>query len=160
MVGWCAVIRLQPGTVILDAADVDYVTRALEHLAQLMAERRDADGNPTPSQPSPRLVAFTAKLRRAVDSLPVGETAADHAQGVEPSVQPADARASKHVPVHGGRHEYGTGDAARILGISPSGVRDLARRGRLPARHTGTRWVYPARTVDAEAERRAARLVG
>lgn len=150
-------IRVPPGALILDGAEVDYVARALEHLAQLMAERRDAGGNPTPSQPSARLVAFTAKLRRAADSLPPGERVADHAQGVESSAQPADVRAPQRVSVHGGRHEYRTGDAARILGLSASGVRDLARRGRLPARHTGTRWVYPADAVDAEAERRAAR---
>lgn len=153
-------IRVPPGAVILDPGEVDYVARALEHLAELMAGRRDAGGNPTPSQPSPRLVALTAKLRRTADSLPVGDTPVDHTQGAESSAQPSDVRAPQPVSVHGGRHEYGTGDAARALGITAAGVRDLARRGRLPARHTGTRWVYPADAVNAEAEHRAARRGG
>lgn len=153
-------IRLPPGAVILDPAEVDYVARALEHLAQVMAERRDENGNPSPSQPSARLATLTAKLRRAVDSLPVGDMAADHTEQTEPSAQPSDVRALQRDSMHGGRHELGTGEAARALGITPGGVRDLARRGRLPARHTGTRWVYPASAVDAEAEHRKAARQG
>lgn len=42
--------------------------------------------------------------------------------------------------------------AAAVLGISPSGVRDLARRGRLVSRKAGGRWVYSL----ADAERIAA----
>ena len=49
-----------------------------------------------------------------------------------------------------------TSEAARILGISAHGVRDLVRRGQLPAHNTGTRWLLPARLVVARAERQAA----
>lgn len=156
-------IRLPPGAVILEPHDVDYVARALEEFARLMAERRDTRGRPAPSQPSHRLQAVTEKLRGAVDSagsLAVGDPAADHPEPIEPSAQPSDVRALQRDSVHGGRHELGTGDAARTLGITPGGVRDLARRGRLPARHTGTRWVYPADAVDAEAKHRAAHRAG
>ena len=153
-------IRPERGWLILDRSEVDYVARALDHLGQLMAERRDEHGNPTPSQPSARLTALTAKLHRAVDSLPVDEPAADRAERAESSAQPSDVRALQRDSVHGGRHELGTGEAARALGLSASGVRDLARRGRLPARHTGTRWVYPASAVHAEAEHRTAARQG
>ncbi|MCK5756508.1 MAG: hypothetical protein KAH46_27770, partial [Mycobacterium sp.] len=106
-------IRLPPGAVILDPAEVDYVARALDYLGQLMAERRDGHGNPTPSQPSARLTALTAKLRRTVDSLPVVEPAGDRAERAEPSARPSDVRALQRDSVHGGRHELGTGEAAR-----------------------------------------------
>lgn len=153
-------IRVPPGAVILDPAEVDYVARALEHFAVVMAGRRDTDGNPTPSTPSPKLVVLTAKLRRAAgdsaDALTLGELAADVDGPPELSVRPSDACAPQRDSMHAGPHDdIGTGDAARALGITASAVRDLARRGRLPARHTGTRWVYPAAAVDAEAKRRA-----
>jgi excisionase family DNA binding protein len=41
-------------------------------------------------------------------------------------------------------------EAAAVLGITSTGVRDLAARGRLPgARHIGMLWWVPARTVVA-----------
>jgi len=45
-------------------------------------------------------------------------------------------------------HVIGTGDAARRLGITPNAVRDLARRGRIVATRTGTRWRFETRTLD------------
>lgn len=48
-------------------------------------------------------------------------------------------------------------EAAGILGCTPANVRDLARRGRLPRRRAGRGWVYPAASVVALAEKRAAR---
>ena len=77
-----AVIQRAAG-VLLDADDAAYVVNALDLLARLLAEQRDAHGNPTPSQPSPRLVATTAKLRRTVDSL----TAPDHQPAAQADFQ-------------------------------------------------------------------------
>jgi excisionase family DNA binding protein len=144
--------------VLLDRADAAYVASALDEFARLMAERRDARGNPMPSQPSPRLLATTAKLRRAVDSLadrdpPVERT--DHAERSEPPVETASVRAVQRLPMDAGSHDIGTGDAARRLGITPNAVRDLVRRGRLDGTRTGTRWRFDAHTVDAYVARRA-----
>lgn len=144
--------------VFLDRADAAYLANALDAFAQLLAERRDARGNPTPSQPSPRLVATMARLHRAVDSLAVRDVAAehaDHAEGSEPPVETASVRAVQRLPMDAGPHDIGTGDAARRLGITPNAVRDLARRGRLDGTRTGTRWRIDAHTVDAYADRRA-----
>ena len=51
------------------------------------------------------------------------------------------------IPVHTAPREPGTVDtttAATELGITPSGVRDLVRRGRLPAvRRAGRWWIDP-----------------
>lgn len=156
-------IRLQPGAVILDPAEVDFVGRALEHLGQLMAERRDADGNSTPSQPSARLAALTAKLRRAAvsaDPLAVDDTAADHQQRAQPPDSSASVRASQPDSRHAGPHDIGTAEAARRLGITANGVRDLVRRGRLDVRRNGGRWLVNAASVDAHAARMAARRGG
>ncbi|MCV7005659.1 helix-turn-helix domain-containing protein [Mycobacterium gordonae] len=50
-----------------------------------------------------------------------------------------------------------TGEAAAILGIGPNGVRDLVRRGKLPAHRAGGRLLLPALPVVERAERRAAK---
>ena len=127
--------------VLLDAEEADYVARALDLLANLLAGQR--------SHPTPRLAAVTAKLRKTtenthVSAQSVGETARQFAAQRDPVNDPAHAT-------------LGTGDAARILGITPNAARDLARRRRIPARHTGTRWRFDAAAVVVEAERRAAK---
>lgn len=152
-------IRLPPGAVILDAAEVDYIAGALESFVQLLAERRDEHGDPAPRPPTPRLLALTAGLRTA-DSLAVPETAADHGQRAEPPAGTASVRAPQHHSVDAGPHVIGTGAAARYIGITANAVRDAARRGRLPARRTGTRWVFDAEAVAAYARRKAARRAG
>lgn len=48
-------------------------------------------------------------------------------------------------------------EAARLLGITASGVRDLVYRGQLPGHRAGGRWLLPAAPVIERAERRAAR---
>jgi excisionase family DNA binding protein len=149
------VIRMPPGAVILEPAEVEYLARPLESFAQLMAVRRDHNGNLAPSRPSPRLAAITDKFRRTVDSLAVRDSAADHRQQAESSAGSASVRAPERDSGHAGPHDIGTGDAARRLGITPNAVRDLARRGRVPVTHTGTRWRYDAAAVDALAEQRA-----
>ncbi|WP_185935044.1 helix-turn-helix domain-containing protein [Mycolicibacterium hodleri] len=150
--------------VHLDHADAAYLVNALDEFARMMAERRDARGNPTPSQPSPRLVDTTAKLRRAVDSLADRDPAADHADHAERSEPPAEAlavgpgvRAPQRNSVDAGPHDIGTGDAARRLGITPNAARDLARRGRIAAHYNGTRWQFDAAAVAARAEQRASK---
>jgi excisionase family DNA binding protein len=148
---------MPPGAVLLDPAEVDFIARALEQFAQLMAERRDHNGNPTPSKPSARLSAMTEKLRRAVASLAVTDSTADHGQPENRQSESASVRAPQRDPVHGGRHDIGTGEAARYLGITPNAVRDAARRKRLPARHTGTRWVFDAAAVADHAQCQKAR---
>lgn len=47
-----------------------------------------------------------------------------------------------------------TGEAASILGCTQANIRDLRRRGRLPGHNAGGRWLYPAASVIARAERR------
>lgn len=127
--------------VLLDADEADYLARALDLLARLLAGQR--------SHPSARLVAVTAKLRKStetthVSARSVGETARKFAA----------QRDSVNDPAHA---VMGTGDAARVLGITPNAARDLARRQRIPAQHTGTRWRFDASAVIVEAERRAAK---
>lgn len=141
--------------VFITADDAAYVVHALDLLARLLAEQRDANGNPMPSTPTPRLAAMTAKLRRTVDSLALRDKAADHAQCLEAPDGNASVRAPQYDSVDAGPHDIGTGDAARRLGITPNAVRDLARRGRLAVTHTGTRWRFDAHAVNALAEQRA-----
>ncbi|MGK9270326.1 helix-turn-helix domain-containing protein [Williamsia muralis] len=45
-------------------------------------------------------------------------------------------------------------EAGRVLGITANGARDLARRGKLPARNTGRRWFFDAHAVIARSEGR------
>jgi excisionase family DNA binding protein len=142
--------------VLLDADEATYLCHALDLLAQLMAEQRDVHGQPTPSQPTPRLVATTAKLRRTVASLALRDPAPDDGRCPEPPAQTASLRAPQRDSVDAGPHDLGTGEAARIIGCTPGNVRDLARRGRLAATDTGTRWRFDSAAVTDYAARRAA----
>ena len=141
-------IRMPPGAVLLDPIEAADVVRALDLLADVLGRLRDEHGNRTPSAPSPRLTAIADRLRKAskiADESPrsVRETARIFA----PQRVPVDDRS--HVAV------MGTGAAARTLGLTPGAVRDLARRGRIPATHTGTRWVFDAAAIVFLAEHRA-----
>ncbi|GFG62804.1 hypothetical protein MKUB_29140 [Mycobacterium kubicae] len=141
--------------VYLDAYDGAFVVEALDRLAQLTA-------GPTPA----RLESVTAKLRRAVRHSaeppaqpPVPDSVAEQQHSAQPPETTASVRALQRDSVHAGPHvtgTMGTGQAARLLGISANGVRDLARRGRLPASRTGTRWQFDAAAVTAFSQRRAA----
>lgn len=143
-------IRVPPGAVILDPGEVDYVARALVEFVAAMA----------PRSPSPTLLATIEKLRRAgesADSLAV----ADHRKRTRSPELTGERRASQPVSRHAGPHEdIGTAEAARRLGITPNGVRDLVRRGRLEVRRAGGRWLVDAASVDAYAQRRVARRGG
>lgn len=141
-------IRIPPGAVLLDPAETADVVRALELLADVLGKLRDERGNRTPSTPSPRLVAIIDKLRKASRIADVSRpTDSGTVRMFAPQHLPVDSRG--HAAV------MGTGAAALTLGVTPGAVRDLARRGRIPATYTGTRWQFDAAAVVHLAEHRA-----
>jgi len=92
---------------------------------------------------------LTARMERLRAQL---ITASDVSTGV--SVRPS-------VPEQGSvpsltNDTIGATEAARLLGCSPGNVRDLARRGALPAHRTGGRWIFDAHTVRMRAKNAAA----
>ncbi|MHA7661851.1 helix-turn-helix domain-containing protein [Mycolicibacterium sp. HS_4_1] len=121
--------------VLLETADAQYILAAFD---ALLRDRR----------PSAQLAHFVDRFRKTVA-----------ATGV--SGQNADVNARK-LGTQADSTEYRpydvltSGQAANILGISANGIRDLARRGTVPAYRAGGRWLYPAAPIVARAERRAA----
>ena len=123
--------------VLLSPADARF---AVEAFTALLRDRR----------PSAQLADFIERLQvrtHAATGVPGRGTGAYArniaAQPGSPEYAPYDVLTSTEV--------------AAIVGVSPNGVRDLARRGRLPAHRVGGRWLFPAVAVVAYAERRAAR---
>lgn len=140
--------------VILDGTDLDNVASAFELLARLMAEHRDEHGNPTPMPASARLEAMAAKLARAARN--ASPASAEQDEPDEPPAPASGGRAQTPTDVqHFGHATIGATAAATRLGITANGARDLARRGRIPAHHNGTRWVFDATAVDAFAAQRS-----
>jgi excisionase family DNA binding protein len=124
--------------VLLEVSEVAVLVATIEDLC-----RR------TGRQPTGRLGPLITKLRRA---------AAESDDSGTKTVRPLGAPAN---PAQNCTYDLvSTSEAARILGISAHGVRDLVRRGQLPAHNTGTRWLLPARLVVARAERQATRRAG
>lgn len=122
--------------VLLGADEARFLVGALDTFGQVLAERG--------SRPSPKLVDLQRRLSRAVTD--VTRRKAD--VGVSSAVPQPDWDASS-------AHEFLDSErAAAILGCTPGNVRDLARRGSLPAIHTTGRWLYPAAAVVERAERR------
>lgn len=123
--------------VLLEADDARYLLDALDALLQ--GGRR----------PSPRLADFIARLRRNAETL--SPTQEDTLAGVRKLgvQQDSDNTAAYDL--------LDTAEAAAILGCTSANVRDLASRGRLPRHRAGGRWLYPARSVVALAESRAAK---
>jgi hypothetical protein len=120
---------------LLSPEDVDYNVRALELLQAVLRQIGSA--------PQPKLVAYTERLCSK--------------SGVNRQNASPNARFIAGQPDSLHHDEYATVDtsqAARILGITPNGVRDLHRRGRLPARRDGGRWAYPVDAVMRRAEHR------
>jgi excisionase family DNA binding protein len=130
--------------VFLDRSEAMYVSRALELLAALLAEKR--------SQPTPRLQQVTAKLRKSAES---GSTATPNGRKKLPLRASADSG-----PDDQGYATVTTAEAARILRCRERNTRDLIRRGQLPARRAGGRWLIDAAAVERRAERKAARRKG
>ena len=121
--------------VLLDAADADYLARALALFEEVLAKQG--------SRPSPRLVDLERRLSRA-SSDATRSTTSGYVSGAKDSADRDALSAYEFVD---------TERAANILGCTPGNVRDLARRGRLPAVRSGGRWLYPAAAVVARAER-------
>ncbi|WP_197521984.1 helix-turn-helix domain-containing protein [Mycobacterium gordonae] len=122
--------------VVLSVPDVQYVLAAL---AALLVDRT----------PTAQLDQFIRQLRKSV------ARASDN-----PATCRVDARevGSQQDSAHTARYDLlDTGEAAAILGIGPNGVRDLVRRGKLPAHRAGGRLLLPALPVVERAERRAAK---
>jgi hypothetical protein len=126
------------GVVLLDADDARYLSRALDQLINMVGK-----------EPNPTLQSATAKLAKAVAS--ASEKGADTLAGVREVGAEQD---SAHTALY---DLVDSGEAAKILGCSAANVRDLGRRGRLPRHRAGPGWVYPAASVVALAERRAAK---
>jgi hypothetical protein len=126
----------QVAGVLLAPADAKYVLDAFE---SLLTDRR----------PSAQLADFIARLRKTAEASCV--SARETAAGVR-------KLGAQHDPSHYAPCDVlDTNQAAAILGISASGVRDLGSRGVLPRQRAGGRWLYPAPAVVRRAERRAAR---
>lgn len=110
--------------------------------------------------------AFAALLRdrrpsaQLADHVQWFRAHADAGADVARRITDANARriaAQTDSPEYAAYDVLDTAEAAAIVGISPGGVRDLARRGRLAAHRAGGRWLYPAASVVAYAELRASR---
>lgn len=121
--------------VLLGAEDARFLVDALD---ALLVDRR----------PSPRLADVIARLRRTAGKLASAQENTDAGARTFGAQQDSGHTAAYDL--------VDTGEAAAILGCTPANVRDLARRGRLPAHRAGRGWVYPARSVEVLAEQRAA----
>jgi hypothetical protein len=121
--------------VLLDVDEARYLAGALDHLCKVLRDNGQ--------RPRPRLESLQAKLSTAI----AVQTNSGNGSCAEGSGENSDDLG----------HVLGTRDAARILAVSPNGARDLARRGKIRARFTGTRWFYSAADVECYAEARAER---
>lgn len=121
--------------VMVGPDDVDFLVRALEMLGELLTIRGAA--------PTQKLTEITAELRAGVNTGATRPKTGADASFVD--TEPDSA----HTPWHA---ILDTKRAAVILGITPNGVRDLARRGSLPARRAGRQWMLDAAAVIRKAE--------
>lgn len=125
------------GVVLLDSNDARYVAEALARFLVVLGEHG--------LRASPTLLDAEARLRKA-------------AVGASDSTRSASGVGGHLSSSHSGMYDLvDSVEAARILGCTPQNVRDLARRGRLPAHRAGRGWVYPAQAVAERAERQAAK---
>lgn len=121
--------------LILDPDSAEFLVRALEMLAQHLKGRG--------ALPSQKLVAMTEQLRSGAIT---GATRPNTGDGNSFDV---GSRDSSHAPWHA---ILDSRRAAKILGITPNGARDLARRGVLPAQRAGREWLFDAAAVIRRAE--------
>ena len=118
--------------VLLDVDDARYVASALDHLCA------------TGPQPA-RLAHIAKQLRKAVAN---ASPAASLRASQRDSSQSANC----------GTYDLLTaGEVAEALDCTLANVRDLRRRGQLPAHRAGREFLYPALPVLARAERKAQR---
>ncbi len=139
------IAAVRPGTVQLDAEDAEYLARALALLPNLMAESR--------RQPAPRLLAAIAEFSKTSAAAVEAARNASPNGREQPSCAAAQCDSAQAEPYA----TVSTGEAARILGITSSAVRQLAQRGAIRARRPAGRWLLDAAAVVARAERHAAR---
>ncbi|QUD82094.1 helix-turn-helix domain-containing protein [Gordonia polyisoprenivorans] len=130
-----AIEPVHPG-VLLGVDDVAEVLRVIAAFETVLAERH--------SRPSPRLLHLRTQLTRANTRVSGRDTHADARK----------LAAQQDSGAHFAYELLDTGQAAEIIGISADGVRDLARRHRIPARKAGGRWVYPASAIAIYASTR------
>lgn len=142
--------------VVLTADDASAVVGALDEFVRVLAERRDQNGNPTPSRPSARLRMLMDQLRRAAAktgdssaSEPTARLPEDRIPNASPNardvaLQPNSAHSSECATLT-------SGEAATLLGCSQNNVRDLRRRGALRAERIGGRWHFRAADVAERA---------
>lgn len=131
-------IGVQRVAVVLDADDADYLVRALDLLVQMLADQH--------STPAPRLATAIDQLRKASRKCGVAArnaTAAESSQADQTKTGQGDPHAT-----------VTTVEAAQILGISPSGVRALARRGSFGSQRVGSRWRHDLARVEHRAARK------
>lgn len=124
--------------VMLDPDAADFLVRALEMLAEFYKTRGGL--------PSAKLVEVTEQLRSGAIADVSRLSAGGDARFVAAELN------SAHDPFHAVLDSRRVAD---ILGISPNGARDLARRGTLPARHSGRQWLFDAAAVIRRAESRS-----
>lgn len=131
--------RLLPaGSVLLDPADAALAALVLRDLAA----RQAAAGRPVP----PRLTDLAAVLAAAANASPVVSvhTAVDQYErvgvaGGSRSARGRDTQARSRSPHHPNLQEVTVHQAAAMLGLSTSRIRQLIATGVLPARRPGAR---------------------
>lgn len=129
------------GVVLLDSNDALYLAEALGRLSDALAGQG--------LRPSEQLVALRTKLAKACAS------ASDSGRNADADIRTVGAQQdSPHTALY---DLVDSDEAAKILGCTPANVRDLARRGRIPAHRAGRGWLYPAASVVARAEHRASK---
>ncbi|WP_419224193.1 helix-turn-helix domain-containing protein [Gordonia sp. CPCC 206044] len=121
--------------VLVDVDDAHELVRVIDAYGQLLAESH--------RRPSARLTALRDRLSRAETRVTRRNTPA----GARKPGSQQDSEAPSVYDV------IDTGQAAALLGITADGVRDLARRGRIPARKIGGRWCLDAAAVSARSTR-------
>lgn len=125
--------------VFLDEADTRLVVEVLGYLDRIATENG--------RRPTPKVEALRHRLKSAYLTVS-GRTVPDGASPSSPT---------RRSLLPSGHELVDTGQAARLLGISPDTIRYHARRGNLPAQRAGGRWLYDAAAVAALAEQRARR---
>lgn len=138
--------------VLLDPGDAEYVAKALELLVKVLP----AAG----STATPRLLAVTADLRRKTKAAAAGSVAVGPPNATEAGTCAPGRPDRPHDSHHDAPATIGTAAAARILGVTPSAVRQLAARGTLGSARPAGRWLHSTAAVVARAELKAARRRG